>query len=139
MQAAEGQTEGDTESEAGSRLWAVSTEPDAGPELTNREIVTWAEVGCLTDWATQAPRFIHYFWYEGSLFFFPLAGILSLSPFILSTIDYGVPECWNIFENGWGFWRNRACKDFHRARLMEFSLFRVFPTHLMLDYPLAHR
>ena len=32
--------EGDTESEAGSRLRAVSPEPDAGLELTNREIVT---------------------------------------------------------------------------------------------------
>ena len=47
--------EGDTESEAGSRLWAVSTEPDAGLELTDREIMTWAEVGRLTDQATQAP------------------------------------------------------------------------------------
>ena len=37
--------EGDTESEAGSRLWAVSTEPDEGLELTDREIMTWAEVG----------------------------------------------------------------------------------------------
>ena len=32
--------EGDTESEAGSRLWAVSTQPDAGLELTDREIMT---------------------------------------------------------------------------------------------------
>ena len=48
--------EGDTESETGSRLWAVSTEPNAGLELTDREIVTWAEVGCPTDWATQAPQ-----------------------------------------------------------------------------------
>ena len=32
--------EGHTESEAGSRLDAVSTEPDAGLELTNREIMT---------------------------------------------------------------------------------------------------
>ena len=47
--------EGDTESEAGSRLWAVSTEPNAGLELTDCEIMTWAEVGCSTDWATQAP------------------------------------------------------------------------------------
>ena len=47
--------EGDTESEAGSRLWAVSPEPDAGLELTDHEIVTWAEVGRLTNWATQAP------------------------------------------------------------------------------------
>ena len=33
--------EGDTESEASSRLQAVSTEPDAGLELTDGEIVTW--------------------------------------------------------------------------------------------------
>ena len=48
----------DTESEAGSRLWAVSTEPDAGLKLTDREIMTWAwaEVGGSTDWATQAPH-----------------------------------------------------------------------------------
>ena len=32
--------EGDTESEAGCRLWAVSTEPHAGLELTDREIMT---------------------------------------------------------------------------------------------------
>ena len=32
--------EGDTESEAGSGLRAASTEPDAGLELTNREIMT---------------------------------------------------------------------------------------------------
>ena len=48
--------EGDTESEAGSRLWAISPKPDAGLELTDREIMTWAEVGRLTDWATQAPQ-----------------------------------------------------------------------------------
>ena len=63
--------EGDTESKAGSRLWAVSTEPDAGLEPTDCEIMTWAKVGCSTDWATQAPplkcflkfffKFI-YFW-----------------------------------------------------------------------------
>ena len=32
--------EGDAESDAGSRLWAVSTEPDAGLELMNHEIMT---------------------------------------------------------------------------------------------------
>ena len=48
--------EGDTESEAGSGLRAVSPEPDAGLELTDREIVTRAEVGSLTDGATQAPQ-----------------------------------------------------------------------------------
>ena len=50
--------EGDTESEAGSGLWAVRTEPDAGLEPTDREIMTWAEAGRLTDWATQAPLII---------------------------------------------------------------------------------
>ena len=34
------ETEGDTESEAGSRLRAVSTEPDVGPERTDCEIMT---------------------------------------------------------------------------------------------------
>ena len=32
--------EGDTEPKAGSRLRAVSTEPDAGLELADREIMT---------------------------------------------------------------------------------------------------
>ena len=33
----------------GSELSAV------GLKLTNRKIMTWAKVGCLTDWATQMP------------------------------------------------------------------------------------
>ena len=41
--------DGDTESEAGSRLQAVTTEPDMGLELTNREIMTRADVRHLTD------------------------------------------------------------------------------------------
>ena len=52
----EEQREMETESEAGSRLWAVSTEPDAGLELTDHEIITWAEVGRPTDWATLVPQ-----------------------------------------------------------------------------------
>ena len=48
--------EGDTESKAGSRFWAISTDPDAGLEPTSCEIMTWAEVGPPTDRATQAPR-----------------------------------------------------------------------------------
>ena len=47
--------EGDTESVEGSRLWTDSTEPDAGLKLTDREIMSWAEVRRLTDWATQVP------------------------------------------------------------------------------------
>ena len=56
--------EGDTESEAGSRLRAVSTEPDVGLEPTNREIMTRAEVGRLTDGATPAPLILFYFFRE---------------------------------------------------------------------------
>ena len=53
--------EWDTESEAGSRLWAVSAEPDAGLELTRCEIMTWAKVRCLTVWATQVPQSLFIF------------------------------------------------------------------------------
>ena len=53
--------EGDTEAEAGSRLWAVSSEPDVGLELNSCEIMTRAEVGCSTSWATQAPLNLPYF------------------------------------------------------------------------------
>ena len=52
----EAKREGDTESKVGSRLWAVSTEPDAGLKLTHSKIMTSAEVGRLTDRATRAPQ-----------------------------------------------------------------------------------
>ena len=41
--------------QTGSRLWAVSTESDAGLELTNCEITIGAKVELLTYWATQVP------------------------------------------------------------------------------------
>ena len=50
--------EGDTESEAGSRLQVISTEPKAGLELMNHKIMTSAKVRRLTDWTTQAPQFV---------------------------------------------------------------------------------
>ena len=49
--------EGDPESEAGSRLRADCIEPNAGLEPINHEILTCAEIGRLTDGATQAPEF----------------------------------------------------------------------------------
>ena len=57
----EGQREGDTESEVGSRLWDVSTEPNMGLEPMNCEITTWAKDRCLTDWATQVPQQYFHF------------------------------------------------------------------------------
>ena len=61
--ATEGQRERerDTESEAGSRLRAVSTEPDMGLEPTDGEIMTWADVGRPTDWATRGQPHLKYF------------------------------------------------------------------------------
>ena len=50
--------EGDTESKAGSRLWAASTEPDEGLKLTNSEIMTWAEVGRLLTEPPRRPKFV---------------------------------------------------------------------------------
>ena len=50
------QRKGDKESEAGSRLWAVGTEPDVGLELTDSKIVTWAEVRRSTNWATKVSQ-----------------------------------------------------------------------------------
>ena len=46
--------ERETESEAGSRL-RTAAETNVGLELVNYKIMTWADVRCLTDWATQAP------------------------------------------------------------------------------------
>ena len=68
---ARGRERGSHRIKAGSRLWDVSTEPVTGLEPTNYEIMTWAEVGHLTDWATQAPpwflsvpQYISYFLYQ---------------------------------------------------------------------------
>ena len=94
MSGAGAEREGDTESEADSRLWAISPEPDAGLKLRDREIVTWAEVGRLTDWATQAPLsslFLNNFgccfvclfvcllclWTRGYLYFFQATSVYS--------------------------------------------------------------
>ena len=41
-----------------SRLQALSCQHRSWPRVWTHEIMTWAEVGCLTDWATQVPHFI---------------------------------------------------------------------------------
>ena len=84
--------EGDTECEAGSRLWAVSTEPDVGLELVKREIMTWAEVGHLTDWATQ-DLFYEHFYVHYLKFFFRLLFSISLRSF--SEVS-SYSSVWNI-------------------------------------------
>ena len=52
--------EGDTESRAGSWLWAVSTEPNAGLKPMSCKIMTWAEVGLNQLSHPRAPA-IQYF------------------------------------------------------------------------------
>ena len=55
-QAGDGQREGGRRNPG--RLCAVSTEPDAGLELPNSEIMNWAKTKSqdLTDWAIQVPQ-----------------------------------------------------------------------------------
>ena len=71
----------------GQRIWSLfradSTEPDAGLELTNCEIVTWAEVRRSTDWATQAPQILA-----------PWANILILALFVVVILFFNT-----IFPN----------------------------------------
>ena len=57
--------EGDTEFKAGSRLWAINIDPDAGLKPMNCEIMTRAEVRHLTDWATQVP--LKYLTFKSSI------------------------------------------------------------------------
>ena len=52
-----------------SRLHTVSMESDAGPELTNHEIMIWAEVRRLTNWVTQVPLLPFYMLCTWSVFF----------------------------------------------------------------------
>ena len=62
--AGQGQRESETQNQKqapGSRLQAVSIEPDVGLELSNGEIVTWAQIRCSTDWATQVPLLVLFF------------------------------------------------------------------------------
>ena len=63
MSRGEAEREGDLESKAGSRLRAFSTEPDTGLERRNCEIMTWARIRHLANWATQAPL-IHIVFYK---------------------------------------------------------------------------
>ena len=49
-------TERETQNQKQAPGSELSTEPNTGLKPTDCEIMTWAQVGCLTDWATQAPQ-----------------------------------------------------------------------------------
>ena len=66
----EAEREGNTESESGFWLWAVSGWANAGLELPNHEIMTWAKIRCLTVWATQAPRVPSFVTYSPNFYSF---------------------------------------------------------------------
>ena len=77
----EGAERGRQRSEAGSRFWALSTEPDTGLELTSHKIMTLVEVGCLTNSHPGAPQIFILdwlaFWFCVGLFY---TYFLSVSP-----------------------------------------------------------
>ena len=93
--------EGDTESKAGSRLWAVSTDPDMGLKPTNLKITTWAEVGRSTHWATQVPLFVflkNQIWLDA----FPLMCVFSLfHQFLVVSLSL----CFFCFRWAWIFFQ----------------------------------
>ena len=104
-----GSERGRQESEAGSSLRAVSTEPNAGLELMDREIMTWAKVGGLTDWATQAPQekiFLYLpLWLPSGIVCvgeaeltvsFPLSLVLELIGLLAFFIDYSLKNYFNV-------------------------------------------
>ena len=51
----------------GSELWAISIDLNAGLELTNGEIMTCAEVGCLTDCATRVALALEFEQHRGNI------------------------------------------------------------------------
>ena len=89
--------EGGTESKAGSRLWDVSTEPDTGLEPTNCEIMTWAKVGCSTDWATQAPQSWSFCNCWG-LYCYPVCDLFGECPCTLEKNMYFAALGWKVLN-----------------------------------------
>ena len=88
--AGEGQRDGETQilkRAPGSELSTQSL--DVGLELTECEIMTWAEVGRLTDWATQAPQDDGNFWLIVQIYI--LLGFIMVFTTILTRILPGVP------------------------------------------------
>ena len=72
MRGAGAERVGDTEPEAGSRLQAVSTEPDEGLKLMDHEIMTQAEVRRPTDLATQATPATYFKFLKENIYVGPI-------------------------------------------------------------------
>ena len=72
--AGEGQREREIGSEAGCALTAESPMQGSNSHLMSDEIMTWAEVRCLADWATQAPLSLLFKLYSCKVRFPPNLG-----------------------------------------------------------------
>ena len=95
--------EGVTESKAGSGFWAVSTEPDARLEPTSHEIMTWAEVRCLTSWATQVPLILNIFF---------LVLLRNNWPTSLHKFKTYTMVVWLTYMVKWGYFENEINDTF---------------------------
>ena len=62
--------DGNTKSEAGSRLWAVSTMPDMGLELMNLKIMTWAAQLTAPLRHSGAPPILHILFFFFNIYLF---------------------------------------------------------------------
>ena len=115
-----------TESEAGSRIWAVSTEPNAGLEPTYCEIMTRAEVGRSTDWATQASL---------SWDIFNLSSTFSLLSTDARWLENLGTFCFSIWDVG----REDSLKNWYFLTVTKNGKhfpFLIFPQDALCEFPI---
>ena len=84
---------------------SVSAEPNTGREPAEHEIMAWAKVGHLSDWATQAPQtLIHVFAHVSSSFPFYLPSsiaVVRIYQFVYASISEWAFELFLAF---WPLW-----------------------------------
>ena len=129
----ERQREGDTETKAGSKPQAVSTEPKVGLEPTDGEIMTWAEVRRPTDWATQAPLKVR-------MFTIACKALHSASPLPLTSFPHQhhlAPATWLSFWPEMLLFRHQLAQLSHfKSAQVSFSPRDLWPSYLTL-HPLS--
>ena len=116
--------ERESDSKAGSRLWAVSTEPDMGLEPTNHEITTWAKVEGFTDCATQVlpPNHLYERKSEDNMELTKWTSTYSqrkIIPTLKGDAFTGMEGC---------LWHRWASGDYTTVRVAQFHLYAVMPT-----------
>ena len=119
---------GDTVFEAGSRLWAVSTERDAGLQLMNHEVMTWADVACLTDWATQVTHF---------QILKKCILLVSSCLFFFNVYFFILRECALACMNKWGRGRERGRENPKQAACCLHRTWHSAQSHELWDHDLS--